>query len=105
MNKEVMLKGVIEVYQNDFESGYDNLDKPEKKLVLLELILQLSRYVNNIRYCRKEKCGCSPESGIAIILKSNLNWLDNEFFKPYSLTDVNMRLVFNELKKIGGVDE
>jgi hypothetical protein len=100
MDRKLMLKGVIQTYQNDFDCGYEGEDKEELRPIILELIVELSRYVNDIRYCSKVECPCSPESEIRRIIKTHGEKLDKVFFIPYGLCEVNMPKVSNELRML-----
>lgn len=100
MDKTLMLKGVIQTYQNDFDCAYEGDDKEELRLIILELIVELSRYVNNIRYCSKVECPCSPESEIERIISNHGEKLEKVFFLKHGLTEVNMSKVYNELKNL-----
>lgn len=94
-----MLKGIIESYQNDFQGGYENDDKEELNPIILELIMEVSRYVNEIRYCSKKDCGCSPERNIKRILEQHKR-LEQVLFLPYGLSSVNMPLVYKTLQAL-----
>ncbi|HEY8444693.1 MAG TPA: hypothetical protein VIK94_01040 [Bacilli bacterium] len=86
-----VLRGLIEIYQNDFESGYEGEDKNELRIVFLNLILEVTRYVNEFRYCPRVDCPCSPESAINHILKNHKEKLWNNPYilgNNYPLTDV-----------------
>ncbi|PCK18159.1 hypothetical protein CEY02_19300 [Bacillus pumilus] len=56
-----ILEALIQIYQNDFMSGYQGDDKDKLRIVFLELIVHTTRYINDFRYCSKENCPCSPE--------------------------------------------
>ena len=97
MEKVNMLKGLIEVYQNDFDCGYNDEDKEELRPIIQNLIIEVSRLVNDIRYCSKKDCPCCPEYEIKRIIKRHGDQLDKVMFAPYGLTEVNMPKVKNEL--------
>jgi hypothetical protein len=69
MEANNILKGLIEIYQNDFMYGYEGEDKEELRIIFLELIVEVTRYVNDYRYCNEKDCRCSPESGIKALLE------------------------------------
>lgn len=100
MEKVKLLKGVIETYQNDFDCGYEGEDKEEIRPVILNLIVELSRYVNDINYCSKKECPCSPESGIKYIMDTHGDKLDEIFFLKHGLCAVNMQKVSHELRAL-----
>jgi hypothetical protein len=100
MDKRLMLKGVIEVYQNDFLCGYEGNDKDELRPIISELIIELSRYVNDIRYCDNVNCPCSPEYSIKNIIDKYGDKLEKVLFLKYGLTEVNMLKVYEELKNL-----
>ncbi|WP_144482086.1 hypothetical protein [Bacillus pumilus] len=56
-----ILEALIQIYQNDFMCGYQGDDKDKLRIVFLELIVHTTRYINDFRYCNKERCPCSPE--------------------------------------------
>lgn len=100
MEKLTMLKGVIETYQNDFDCGYEEEDKEDIRPVILNLIVGLTKYVNDFRYCSKQECSCSPETEIRQIMKEYGNKLDEMFFLRHGLCTVNMLKVSQELRSI-----
>ncbi|MDT2697522.1 hypothetical protein P7E43_10650 [Enterococcus gallinarum] len=80
------LKHLIFFNQNDIACG--NEDK-ELFLIGNKLIVELTRLILNFRYCSKEWCPCSPESGICSILKTQKG---QEYLKEMEY--------FSECKKI-----
>ncbi|GIN71155.1 hypothetical protein J14TS2_16300 [Bacillus sp. J14TS2] len=100
MEKVMMLKGVIETYQNDFDCGYEGEDKESIRPIILNLIVELSRYTNGLRYCSKKDCSCSPERKIKQILNKHEKELDRVLFLPLSLCSINMLKVKRTLKNI-----
>lgn len=97
MDKTLMLRGVIEAYENDFCCGYEGKDKDELNTVILNLIVEMARLANDIRYCSKKECSCSPESGIKRIMNKYDEDLSRVIFRPYGLTNVNMMKVYGVL--------
>lgn len=81
-----ILQGLIEYYQNDFMGGYYEDDKEQLRILLLEIIVEVTRYTNNFRYCSREECSCSPESGVYRLVNSNREQVA-KLFQPYILTD------------------
>lgn len=57
---EFLLKQLIQYKENDFPL-YESVDDIH---TLNELIIAVARYVNEIRYCSRPDCSCSPESNI-----------------------------------------
>lgn len=70
MDGKRILHGLIEIYENDFMCGYEGEDKKELRIIFLELIVAVTRYVNDYRYCSKKDCPCSPKSYIRWMLKN-----------------------------------
>ena len=77
------LADIIRFYQNDFrnDGGYFEkrlqIDKGKMKIILLELIMNMSRLVNDIRYCSMTTCSCSPEQNIVKAIEQNRQVLYN----------------------------
>lgn len=69
MDDKRVLHGMIEIYENDFMCGYEGEDKQALQLLFLELIVAVTRYVNDYRYCSKKDCSCSPEAHIKAFTK------------------------------------
>lgn len=60
-----LLKQLIFFRQNDMMLDIElGQSTEEDKNNLTNLIIGVTRYVNNIRYCTSSSCGCSPESSI-----------------------------------------
>ena len=89
MNGKRILQGMVEIYENEFMCGYEGEDKEQLRLTFLELILQVTRYVNGYRYCDNPNCRCSPEFKIRAILETkNGKKILDEFLGGFALTDV-----------------
>lgn len=99
MEDKTVLKGLIEIYQNDFMCGYEGEDKEKLRLTFLELIVEVTRYANDFRYCSKKDCLCSPEKGIKRFAKDEL--IEKVLGGKYGLSDVplsEIRKFLNEFK-------
>jgi hypothetical protein len=96
------LKSMIEIYDNDFLL-YEDDDKESVRLIFLELILQVTRYVNDFRYCKNPKCPCSPEETIRGLLKRHEDDVMTKMFGgTLGLTDIPMpkiREFLNDFKE------
>jgi hypothetical protein len=88
MSGNTILKGMIEIYQNDFMCGYEGEDKEELRLIFLELIVQVTRYVNNYRYCNKTDCSCSPEKSIEFLVEKHEEKINKIFSGRFGLSEV-----------------
>ncbi|WP_199425779.1 hypothetical protein [Thermaerobacillus caldiproteolyticus] len=98
MNGNAILKGMIETYQNDFMYGYTGEDKEELRLIFLELIVEVTRYVNNYRYCSNKDCPCSP---IALLVKRYEEKINKIFAGGFGLSEVPLGVIrqfLNEFK-------
>lgn len=89
MDAKRILHGMTEIYENDFMCGYEGEDKKELRVIFLELILAVTRYVNDYRYCSKKDCPCCPESHIRSMAKHH----EKEIFEKllggtYGLSEV-----------------
>jgi hypothetical protein len=71
MDVKFILRQLIEFYQNDFMCAYKGDGNTNMQIVLLELIMHMTRYVNDFRYHDGKDCGCSPESHIKEIIGKN----------------------------------
>jgi hypothetical protein len=114
MNGNAILKGMIETYQNDFMCGYKGEDKEELRLIFLELIVEVTRYVNNYRYCSNKDCSCSPEQSIALLVKRHEKEINKIFAGGFGLSEVPLGVIrqfLNEFKTeqnphlLGGEEE
>ncbi|HDR7922631.1 TPA: hypothetical protein QCY49_000615 [Bacillus paranthracis] len=94
---KLALEGIIQVYQNGFLAEYKEDDKKEMRIVLLELILEITRVQNNFRYCSKKNCPCCPEVHIAKMVKHYNDQL-KKIFNPYILSDVSHTLILDYLE-------
>lgn len=100
MEAKRALQGMIEIYQNDFSCGYEGEDKEELRLVFLELILQMTRYVNDFRYCSRKDCPCSPEFNIKLLVENHGDVIFNKFFySKFALTEVTVTGIIRFLKQ------
>lgn len=98
-----ILKGLIEVYENDFIGGYEGERKEELRLLFLELIVAVTRYANDYRYCSNPKCLCSPESHIQNIISRNRSDIYNVLLGgSHGLTEVPMFRIRYFLKQLEG---
>ncbi|MED0951292.1 hypothetical protein P4T70_24890 [Bacillus mobilis] len=93
---KLALEGIIQVYQNGFLAEYKEDDKKEMRIVLLELILEITRVQNDFRYCSKKNCPCCPEVHIAKMVKQYNDQL-KKIFNPYILSDVSPILILDYL--------
>lgn len=101
MSGNAILKAMIETYQNDFMCGYTDEDKEELRLIFLELIVEVTRYVNNYRYCNKTDCPCSPERSIAVLVKRHEKEINKIFVGGFGLSEVPLGVIrqfLNEFK-------
>ncbi|WP_273125791.1 hypothetical protein [Bacillus weihaiensis] len=89
MEAKVALRGIIETYQNDFLHGYKGEDREKERLAFLELIVAVTRYVQDYRYCSNKKCSCGPEADIKRLATEE--FLNKFFSSPYNLTEVSTK--------------
>lgn len=97
-----LLRGLIEIYENDFMCGYDGEDKEELRLEVLELIVNITKYLNDFRYCRRKSCSCSPESKIKLILERRNDFIKNELLTMYTLSETNPNKIYDLVERIAG---
>src|SRR5690606_34906078 len=71
MDSKRILQEIIEIYENEFMCGYKGTDKEQLRVTFLELILQVTRYINGFTYCSNPDCRCSPKSNIKSILMTD----------------------------------
>ena len=88
MDSKIAFKGMIEIYQNDFKCGYKGEDKEKLRLLYLELIVEVTRLVENIRYCDNKKCSCSPEFHIKYLVENNQDEIKKIFDGNLGLSSV-----------------
>lgn len=89
MEYKIALRGLIEIYENDFCCGYDGDDKPELELVFLKLIVRVTRLTNDYRYCSRPECSCSPESSLKNFYNYNKDTINNRILNGHiGLSDV-----------------
>ena len=98
MDNKVILQNLIEFYQNDLMHGYHGDDKEELRIILLELIVAVTRYVNNFRYCSNQKCSCSPESHIRRIVQSN----QDKIFDLLKHESIGLKKLSQEIEEVFG---
>lgn len=94
---KLALEGIIQVYQNGFFAEYKEDDKKEMRIVLLELILEITRVQNDFRYCSKKNCSCCPEVHIAKMVKQYNNQF-KKIFNKFSLSDVSHTIILDYLE-------
>ncbi|WP_040985508.1 hypothetical protein [Oceanobacillus jeddahense] len=92
---EKTLEQLIKCYENDLQI-IDGLNEEQKEEIkrdredMLQMIIKLTSWIHDIRYCSNKECKCSPESNIRIILERN-----GELFKnPYYLFPVQWKTLF-----------
>lgn len=97
-NAKEVLRGLIEIYENDFLSGYNQKDFEQLRVLFLDLIVQVTRYVNEYNYCSSPDCPCSPKSRIkGIVLKNEDAIFGKLLGNDYPLTDVPIDKIRNFL--------
>lgn len=65
MDELYILEQLIKHKENDLHDSLSRgLANGNTSYHLVELIISMSRYVNDIRYCSKVECSCSPEHDI-----------------------------------------
>jgi len=93
-----VLSQLIGCYENDMHAdlipnslNHEQMMKIEQdKEDMLQMIIKLTAWIHNIRYCSNKECICSPESNIRIILERN-----GEIFKnPYYLFPVQWKVLY-----------
>jgi len=95
-----ILNGMIEIYENDFMCGYEGEDKKELQVIFLELILYVTRYVNDYRYCSKKDCPCCPESNIKAMMKRYNTEINEKLLGGvYGLSEVPLKVMRDFLNK------
>ena len=100
MENRTLLQGLIEIYENDFSSGYEGEGKTELDRIFLKLIMYVSRLTNDIRYCSKKDCPCSPERHIRRILLSKNDDIFNKLLQGnHGLSEIPLPMIRKELKK------
>ncbi|PAE90906.1 hypothetical protein [Shouchella clausii] len=83
------LRGLIEIYENDFSHGYQGNDKEVLDKLFLKLIVAVTRFAQGIRYCGKIECRCSPESNIKFLVEANYDTImGNLLAGDYGLSEV-----------------
>lgn len=98
-DETVLLKTTIEIYQNDFLCGYEGDDYESKKEVFSNFIIELTRLVNDFRYCSKKECSCSPESKLRSLWERERKFFI-KMFRPYALTEYNPLKVVNFIERV-----
>src|SRR5690625_4132003 len=97
------LKGLIEIYDNDFMCGYEGDDFEELRTKFLELIRAMSRYVLDYRYCTRDECPCSPKSDIRNVMKSGGRDIVDKFVGFGALTDIAPGLILTVIAEAEAV--
>lgn len=93
MEPKKVLHGMTQIYENDFMCGYEDEDKAELRVIFLELLLAVTRYVNDYRYCSKKDCPCCPESHIRSMIKRYDDEIFNKLLGGYhGLSDVPLSI-------------
>lgn len=102
MDSKRILQGMIEIYENEFMCGYEGTDKEQLRVTFLELILQVTRYVNGFTYCNNPDCRCSPKSEIKSILMTDngKKILDKFLNNNFALTEVPVKRINEFLNQI-----
>lgn len=102
MDSKRILQGMIEIYENEFMYGYEGADKEQIRVTFLELILQVTRYINGFTYCYDPGCLCSPKSEIKSILvtDSGKKILDKFLNNGRTLTGVSVKRINEFLNQI-----
>lgn len=96
---KILLKNVIETYENDFLCGYDESDYEEKHKVFTDLIVGITRKIHGLRYCSDMRCDCSPESKIKSVYSNNKEFF-RKMFGAYALTEHNPLKVIDYIERI-----
>jgi hypothetical protein len=95
-----ILHGMTQIYENDFMCGYEGEDKAELRIIFLELILAVTRYVNDYRYCSSSDCRCCPEWDIRSLVKRHKKEIfENLLGGSYGLSEVPLLTMRNFLKQ------
>lgn len=108
MSDKTILKGMIEIYQNEFMCGYDGPNKDELRIIFLELIVHATQYINDFRYCSNPKCPCSPEFGIGKLMRNHGQEINSVLFGgEFGLSEVPMQPIRDFLNRFNneGDDE
>lgn len=64
------LEGLIKFRENDLVMDMQEGRVTDREVEhFTELVIAVTRLVNDIRYCRNKMCGCSPESSISYHFK------------------------------------
>jgi|SRR5690606_16391143 len=103
-----VLQGMIEVYENEFMHGYEGADKAQLRVTFLELILQVTRYINGFTYCYDPDCRCSPRFEIKSILatESGKKILNKFLNSGLTLTGIPVKQInefLNQISEGGGL--
>lgn len=92
------LSQLIRCYENDMQIesianslNHEQIEKVKQdKEDMLQMIIKLTSWIHDIRYCSNKNCRCSPESGIKYILERNGKLFKN----PYYLFPVQWKVLY-----------
>lgn len=94
MEKKEILKGMIEIYENDFMCGYEGEDKVKLQIIFLGLIKDVTKIANGYNYCGKKDCPCSPEYAIKNTMDNHKEIINEVLFKgDMALTDISPKTI------------
>ncbi|GEM_PF-5893043 len=97
-----LLRQLIGYYENDLVAAtdathYSKFDVERAKQVTNSMIIEVTKFVNDIRYCSRVKCPCSPESGIKKIYDSNKDIFKNTLTALYPIPYKTIEKIIKEL--------
>lgn len=96
---EYLLEQLIKFRQNDMildmDSGYRSEEGYEN---LTSLIISVTRYVNDIRYCSKADCSCSPESDIKFYYEKTKHFLQGTNTALHPIPWKTIEVIIKEVK-------
>lgn len=87
-NKKIvfLISQLVKHRSNDLLIGLeDGQVTDEMEQHFTELILELTRYLHDIRYCSNPGCKCSPESGIKLHYESIKDYLQRTRYALYHI--------------------
>src|SRR5690625_2055840 len=88
-----LLSQMIQHRDNDLASGRGNCEVSEGTAKhFTELIIAVTRYLHDIRYCSKSDCPCSPESATKRHYEPIKEYL-KEKGSPYALTPIPWKTI------------
>lgn len=91
------LKGLTDIYDNDFLCGYEGDDAAELQLTFLKLIKEVAQLALDVRTCSRRHCVCSPENGIKRVMRSGGADLVERFVVRGSLTEIGSGTIHGTL--------